>query len=383
MSQHISSSGVDPATGRLDVVLCEPYFTGSHRAWATGLAAHSRHDVALVTHHGGFWKWRMQGAAATLAVEIRGVVASRGRPDVLLVSDMVNVPALLGSARDALAGVPVVLYLHENQLTYPLPEGVASDDTYAMVNWLSLLSADRVVFNSEFHRAELLGALPAFLGKFPDHRHTHLVPEVAAKATVLGVGIDLRRFRVTARSERPPLILWNHRWEYDKHLGAFFAALERLDDEGIEFRLAVAGEQYQTVPEDFERARERFATQLVHFGTASAEQYPGLLERADIVVSTARHEFFGVAIAEAIAAGACPILPDRLSYPELVPAPRDRYLYRTQDELVGRLRWAVTDHDGRWRAAETAHQHIRQFGWERLAPRYDALLAEAATLTLA
>lgn len=63
MSDPNSSGGVEPAPRRLDVLLCEPYFTGSHRAWATGLAAHSSHDVALVTHQGGCWKWRMQGAA--------------------------------------------------------------------------------------------------------------------------------------------------------------------------------------------------------------------------------------------------------------------------------------------------------------------------------
>ena len=36
-------------------------------------------------------------------------------------------------------------------------------------------------------------------------------------------------------------------------------------------------------------------------------------------MSTARHDFFGVAISEAIASGARPVLPKRLAYPELVP----------------------------------------------------------------
>ena len=49
------------------ILLIEPYFTGSHRAWAEGYAAASQHDVRLVTHDGRFWKWRMQGSAVTLA----------------------------------------------------------------------------------------------------------------------------------------------------------------------------------------------------------------------------------------------------------------------------------------------------------------------------
>ena len=40
-------------------IYVEPYFTGSHRQWAEGLARHSRHDIHLITHQGQFWKWRL------------------------------------------------------------------------------------------------------------------------------------------------------------------------------------------------------------------------------------------------------------------------------------------------------------------------------------
>ncbi|HEV7758392.1 MAG TPA: DUF3524 domain-containing protein, partial [Acidimicrobiales bacterium] len=205
--------------GPLEVIVCEPYLTGSHRAWAEGLAAHSAHRVHLVAHTGGFWRWRMQGAALTLAADIDRLVAERGRPDVLVVSDMVHLPALLGLARESLAGVPVVAYFHENQLTYPVPDGVPVDHTYAMTNWLGMAAADRVVFNSEHHRRDVLAALPKLLRRFPDHRHTGLVDEVAARMSVLPVGIDAARFagsrprsRPRTRAEGdPPVVLWNHR----------------------------------------------------------------------------------------------------------------------------------------------------------------------------
>jgi len=376
-----------PSRRRLRVLLCEPYFTGSHRAWAEGLAAHSGHDIRLITHSGGFWKWRMQGAALTLAEQVAETVTATGPPDVLLVSDMVHVPALLGFARRQLAGVPVVLYLHENQLTYPVPEGAAPDDTYAMTNWLSMAAADRVVFNSDYHRRELLARLPTFLGRFPDHRHTALLADVAARSAVLPVGIELDRFTgrtgltglTGPREDRhPPTILWNHRWEYDKDPRAFFAALDAVAATGAEFRLIIAGESFQTVPPEFAAARERFGDRVVHFGTASAEEYPALLRRADIVPSTARHEFFGVAVVEAVAAGALPILPDRLSYPEFVPA-AEPYLYRSDGELVDRLCWALTCHDERRRAAAVAGEHARRFDWKQVASRYDELLADVAT----
>jgi glycosyltransferase involved in cell wall biosynthesis len=376
----------DPGSRRLRVVVCEPYATGSHQAWAEGLAAHSAHDVRLVTHAGGFWKWRMQGAALTLAADIRRLVADGwGPPDVLLVSDMVHVPALLGLARDLLAGVPVVVYFHENQLTYPTPEGGPVDLTYGMTNWLSMTAADRVVFNSAYHRTDALGAVPRLLRRFPDHRHDPaLVEDVAARSSVLPVGINTARFggpRTAGDAvDDRPVVLWNHRWEYDKDPAAFFAALDRVVEAGIDFGLIVAGTSYQTVPPDFARARERFAAldRIVAFGTASDGDYPALLRRADVVVSTARHEFFGVAVAEAIAAGALPILPDRLSYPELVPHPHETYLYDSPEGLVARLSWALTDHPGRRAAAAVATKHVGQFDWAEVAPRYDRLLAEVA-----
>jgi len=364
---------------RLRVVVCEPYYTGSHRSWADGLAAHSRHDIRLVTHTGGFWKWRMQGAALTLARAVRDTVAGWGRPDVLVASDMVHLPALLGFLRGDLAGVPVVLYLHENQLGYPTADGRSPDETYAMTNWLSVAVADRVVFNSEYHRRDLSSRLPALLRRFPDHRHDDALDDALARSEVVPIGIDTARFAGDRRTPgAPPLVLWNHRWEYDKDPATFFAALDAVDRAGVPFRLAVAGESFQTVPDEFERAHARFGDHIVQFGTASDEEYPGLLASSDVVVSTARHEFFGVAVAEAMAAGALPLLPNRLSYPELVPAPRP-YLYG-EGELVERLCWALTDHAGRRAAAAGSRAHVDRFGWRNVAPRYDALLEEVAGL---
>ena len=52
----------------------------------------------------------------------------------------------------------------------------------------------------------------------------------------------------------------------------------------------------------------------------SKEEYLQWLEKADWVLSTATHEFFGIAVVEALFAGCLPWLPERLSYRELLPA---------------------------------------------------------------
>ena len=69
----------------------------------------------------------------------------------------------------------------------------------------------------------------------------------------------------------------------------------------------------------FEEIQNRFGDQIVRWGyqETRAEYWEALAE-ADIFVSTATHEFFGLSAAEAIAVGTRPLLPNRLAYPELL-----------------------------------------------------------------
>jgi len=356
----------------MEILLLAPYCGGSHRAWAEGYAAHSRHRVTLVSLPARFWKWRMQGGAVTLAEHVRDLDS---RPDLILATDMVNLPAFLALTRDSLADVPAVLYCHENQLTYPLPPGEKRDLTYGMINWLSMLAADRVFFNSSYHLEDWFQALPNMLKHFPDCSHLHRVEEVRAKASVLPVGCDLQRLDAVPEPEAsggPPLILWNQRWEYDKNPETFFSALDALVESGIGFRVAIAGRSHRQSAPEFEAAAARLGDRVVHFGHAEAGEYERLLRGAGIVVSTAIHEFFGVAVVEAIYAGCFPVLPRRLSYPELIPETlHERCLYDSFAGLVERLGAALERPQSLDPVTAQLRVVIRRYDWQRLAPVYD------------
>src|SRR6266545_907468 len=54
------------------ILYLNPFHGGSHAAVAEGYARRSRHDITLLTLSiAGGWRWRMRGAAVTLARMLR------------------------------------------------------------------------------------------------------------------------------------------------------------------------------------------------------------------------------------------------------------------------------------------------------------------------
>ena len=362
----------------MHIALLEAYDTGSHAAWARGYTAHSAHQISLLTLEGRFWKWRMHGGAVTLARRLRELTPP---PDLILATDMLDLTTLLSLTRDRTHRTPVALYMHENQLSYPTRPGEKRDLHYGYINYASMLCADLVLFNSRYHLESWFDELPRLLKHFPDYNELDSIAALRDHSRVLPLGLDLRGLLDMAEPvERhgPPLIVWNHRWEYDKAPDSFFHALYALAERGLPFQVAVLGERFVRVPPAFKLAQRRLADRLVQFGYAeSRQEYAQWLRWGDLVVSTAIHEFFGAAVVEAAASGCWPLLPRRLSYPELVPEDlHDACLYE-DGELAERLATAIGQTDALRDdpARQTLSEAMLAYDWRRMAPRYDALLA--------
>jgi glycosyltransferase involved in cell wall biosynthesis len=362
------------------ILWLDPFHGGSHAAVSRGYAAHSAHQVELLTMPiDGGWRWRMRGAAVSMA---RMAHAQQARPDLIIASDMLDLATFRGLTAERFGAVPTAIYFHENQLTYPLPPGRARDLSFAWTNYTSALAADAVIFNSAFHGREFLAALPGLLGRYHDYQELESIAAIAEKAHILPPGIDLASLGGprTPAPGNPPTLLWNSRWEYDKQPAVFFAALEQLERRGISFRLIVAGEHIDPAAPDFVAARERWAAAIDHWGYApSRTAYAELLRRADIVVSSAAQEFFGISVLEALACGCVPVLPRRLTYPELLPPAYGRdCLYDQDSELAEQLAATIGQLEqlrGRdWPALAAP------YGWERIVPHYDALFERLVSL---
>jgi glycosyltransferase involved in cell wall biosynthesis len=356
------------------ILLIEPYYGGSHRAWADGYKRYSRHEVRLLTLPAQFWKWRMQGGAVTFA---RLLTEGGLLPDVVLVSDMMNVATFRALTQDTLRDIPIALYFHETQLTYPQNSRQQHGWRYGFINYISALAADAVFFNSQYHLDVFFKTLPNMLKHFGDYDELQTIDSLRGKSSVLPLGIDLKRFdayqAVSSTSTLPPLIVWNHRWEEEKNPSAFFSALYSLMERSIPFRVAITGENFQQHPAAFEEARARLGEHLIQYGyLPDFASYARLLWEADYVVSTSYQDFFGGSIAEAIYCGCVPILPHRLNYPYLVPRSlHSACLYQGNSPLgllIAHLKAGQTVD------MATLKGHIDQYDWSRIVKVYDDTL---------
>ncbi len=356
----------------------ESFYRGSHALFADGLTTASRHTIDLKTLPGEFWKWRMLGASLYFAETAPALDSYDG----LIVSDLFNLADFL-AIRGATGSrkPPVLVYFHENQLTYPPPPGDKGAFQTGIINITTALAADRIAFNSVFHREAFLAAIPPFLQKGRDCRPAGVVEAIRPKATVLYPGIVVSRPEPEPKPEKsppplPPLIIWNHRWSFDKNYADFFRALETIHKQNISFRLALLGDNYGKIPPEFEQAREQFRDHICHFGfIASRPEYFRWLRRGALVISTARQENFGLAVIEAMLCGCLPLLPERLAYPEILPAAYHRHcLYRSQAELTEKLAEMLVNQRRRDTLAAGLRREMSSFLWPNRIQAYDETL---------
>jgi glycosyltransferase involved in cell wall biosynthesis len=284
----------------------------------------------------------MRHAAITFARDVTSRLAHGESWDLLFCSDMLNLAEFLGLVDPRVRRFPSVTYFHENQLTYPDRRPKERDRHFALTNLTSCLAADQVWFNSEYHRGVFLKTMGEFVRRMPDFRPAGSVEVIARKSHVYSPGIDVP----PPRSKRPPgpmRLLWAARWEHDKGPKEFFEAVKQLNENGKPFRLNVIGERFHDVPEVFRWAHDCFRDEIDRWGwQESREEYFAALQESDVIVSTAEHEFFGLSVMEAIAAGAYPLLPERLTYPEILDLANDKtaqgFFYDgTTQDLTARL----------------------------------------------
>jgi glycosyltransferase involved in cell wall biosynthesis len=366
------------------ILALEPYHGGSHKAFLDGWSAHSRHEWEILALPAHKWRWRMRHGAVTLA-RLAAERMERGeRWDLVFCSDMLNLAEFLGLAPAPLRELPHVVYFHESQLTYPVREPNERDLHFAFTNFTTALAADAVWFNTAWHRDIFLKELENLLGRMPDYHGLEGLDILRETAAVEPPGVErLARREAPSPPSAPLRILWAARWEYDKDPDAFFDALGLLAVRDVAFRLSVIGQQFRDRPPVFDRARKAYGDRIDRWGYQfDRTEYEAALREADVVVSTAIHEFFGLSLVEAAMAGAFPLVPERLAYPEVFRADAEGNEIFFYDGTPADLADALALLDRRRRTEgdlwdgdpERALRTVERFAWGRRAPALDAAL---------
>jgi glycosyltransferase involved in cell wall biosynthesis len=287
--------------------------------------------------------------------------------DRVLATSMVDLATLRG-LWPGLAATPATLYMHENQFAYPVTEQAHRSLEPQMVQLYSALAAETILFNSRFNRDSFLDGVAMLLARFPDRVPDGVVDMLTAGARVVPVGLDEKWFRQgkPIPRDRPIRLLWNHRWEYDKAPERLLAFLKVLARRRIDFRIDILGRSFRRRPASFDDLEHSFPGQIEQFGfLAEEDDYRDRLARADVVLSTALHDFQGLAVMQATAGGCRPLVPDRLAYPEFFAA---GWCYssfvddpeREAEAMADRLMDVVTREPPgldslRWQALQTAY----------------------------
>ncbi|XP_029194975.2 glycosyltransferase-like domain-containing protein 1 isoform X2 [Acropora millepora] len=342
------------------VLLVEPFYGGSHKQ-LVDLLAREIPGCLLCCLPAKKWHWRMRTSALYLSQKIpRG-----GSFKVLFASSVLNLAELVALRTD-LAPLKKLLYFHENQLIYPVRKQQDRDFQYGYNQILSCQISEALPMKDSYTQGEK---------SVTNHEQEHFTEETTI-TKISPVEMDLCPSSVLELS-RPLHIVWAHRWEHDKGPDLFFHVLYQLADQALHFKVSVVGQTFTEVPGVFHEAYTRISDHILHWGYQQTRQeYIAVLKTADVAVSTAEHEFFGVSMLEAVQYECYPLCPNKLVYPEIFPS---EYLYSTPQQLLKKLRYFCRN-----------PQHVRarrltvdwrRFCWDKLKRQYFEIFSPQETKT--
>lgn len=327
------------------VLLLSAYDGPSHRYWREQLVQLTEFDWTVLTLPPRHFSWRIRGNALSFAYSQREVLERKY--DLVVVTSMVDIATLRGLV-PSLAATKTLWYCHENQFAYPQTEHAHSSIEPQMVLLYGALACERLAFNSAYNRDTFLQGVDALLRKMPDAVPVGVAELLREKSIVLPVPLQDTAFyqRTQQKNASDPLwIVWNHRWEHDKGPQRLLALVQQLASRAGDIPIAwsIVGAQFRKRPPEFSEIenciRSQPHWQLKHFGFCEEQEYRQLLRNADVALSTALHDFQGLAVLEAVAAGCTPCMPDRLAYREFIGA---EFRYNSCDDIQTEASFAAT-----------------------------------------
>lgn len=324
----------------MKILLLSAYDAASHQRWRLDLEQHfPAYQWTALSLPPRYFSWRIRGNSLSWAFGHREILMQDYA--LLIATSMVDLSALRGFI-PSLARVPTLVYFHENQFAYPVGEEQFNSVEPQVITLYSALCADKLLFNSAFNRGSFLDGAAALLQRLPDHVPLGLIERLIARSDVLPVPLAENLYIEKPKKADQLFVVWNHRWEYDKGPERLLAMLQmfffspEFSEKLPRLKVHVVGQQFRQQPAAFTAIKSLLQQHdaLGQWGyQADVAKYRELLRESHIVLSTAIHDFQGLSVLEAVAAGCIPLVPARQVYPEWFGEP---YCYRSDVEHPAR-----------------------------------------------
>lgn len=351
------------------ILFIEPFYKGSHRYFLDNLESRSQHKITTLTKNGVFWKWKF------LESSIANTLGPDHEFNIIMGSNMLDLATWAGINRQNIGRAKLVLYFHENQLTYPENKTQNSNNAFfGYKNLTSCFAADHVIFNSDFHRKSFMKAGKKLSKKLPSSISNNYFEKLKLDSSVVPVGIDTTRFETYKESHtnEVPVLLWNHRWEFDKNPELFLKTLIDLKKEEVEFKLIMLGSAPKKLMPIFDEAKEVLSENIIQWGRVSSfEEYAKFLWMADILPVTSNHDFFGVSVLEALTCHTRLLLPKRCAYPDHFPVETyPNWYYEDDGGFKSKLRELIQNESSRALNIEDI-KVAGNYSWEHVITKFD------------
>jgi len=360
----------------MKILLLSAYDTDSHRHWCQGLMNQlSEFEWEYLALPGRYFSWRIRGNPLSW-----GFGAERSRLlqhyDLVVATSMVDLATIKGLFPN-LANTPCVCYFHENQFAYPRSRDQHNSIEPQMVTLYGALSAEAIWFNSEYNRSTFLAGVEELIRQMPDQTPKGLAERLQAKSQVIPVPISIECSESETRSPhnespRPFNVIWNHRWEYDKGPDTLVEVIRQCEELGLPIQFVIAGKRFRQIPKGFKELMDKPSQNLIHIGTfENKTDYCHALRTSDVVLSTAVHEFQGLAMLEGAGYGCVPLAPDDLAYPEWIP---EALRYGTDNPVA-----ACVEKLSHWyHQGLPSTPNVAPFEWRILSEQYKKSLMEVS-----
>ena len=173
----------------MNIIYIEPFYSGAHKQWIDSYKEKSSYNIKILSLVGVHWKWRMHGAAISLAKKF---LNTKGSFDLIIVSDMLNLPLFKSLCQKKIKNTKIVTYFHENQISYPRSindkdKQLNRDLHYAFINYSTALVSDYNLFNSFYHLTDFIEGLESYLKKMPDKKNLETIKYIQEKSEVLHI----------------------------------------------------------------------------------------------------------------------------------------------------------------------------------------------------